>query len=578
MAQSAADQHLASDLRAIAQRAMHLFDVAGASVAVMREDRLILCEGLGVRDARSGAPVDAETLFAIGSATKSFTTASLALLVEDGALEWDAPVRRYLPEFALQDPVASSEATPTDLACHRVGLPRHEFSWYKSGLTRAQLVQRLRYLPPSRPFRTAFQYQNVMFATLGYLVERIAGKTWEDFAHERILGPLGMRRTNFSVAVAQADGNHATPYGQSKGERREVPFANIDAIAPAGAINSCAKDMAQWLRVHLGGGAVDGTQLLGAASVDLLHRPQMVLPQTDDDGRRLAPAYALGWFTEVYMGHRLVHHGGNIDGFSAMVMLAPTQGLGIAVLSNQELSAFPATLAYAVVDRVLDLPGRDWPAYAKERVEQRLVLEQQSGDYAAGRIADTAPSHALSAYAGTYEHPAYGAVRIGVDAGNLTFSYHVWPEPIAMEHHHYDVFTLRAEVETIPTSWQVPFRTGLDGSVASFEIQFEPLTEPIAFRRRAADTAPSREDLGRLVGGYKVAGVQPMAIALQGDGALSLTLPGQPAYTLVPESSRRFALKGLPGFAVEFTLEEQGRARSGQLIQPNGIFPFTADD
>ncbi len=565
---------VAADLRGIVQAAMTALNVAGAAAAVVHEDKVLLCDGFGVRDLAHGGAVDDETLFAIGSATKAFTAMSIAMLAEEGRLDWDTPVRSYMPDFSLHDEVASQAVTPRDMACHRVGLPRHELSWYKAGLSRAELVRRLRYLELSRPFRTTFQYQNMMFTTLGYLVERLAGKTWEEFAGERILAPLGMRRTNFSVHRSQADQNHARPYARRNGASVEVPFADIDALGPAGAVNSCARDMARWLRLHLGDGEVDGARLVSQASLQLMHSPQMVIPQTARDERRYAPAYGLGWFTEVYMGKAVVHHGGNIDGFTAMVMLVPEERLGVAVLCNQEMSALPAAVAYAVVDRVLGLPERDWPAYLQAEMEKLLTVAHQGGDYSQQQVQGTAPSLGLEGYLGTYEHPAYGSLRIAPGEQGLAMTYHPWPEPLPLEHFHYDVFVLHAELETIPTSWRIPFRLGLDGRVESLEIQFEPTTPPIVFRRLPDAGTMPRHELSRCLGLYLVAGIQKMRVELKGDAALTLTLEGQLPYELVPEGQGRFGLKGLPGFSVQFDLAPDGTCRGGQVIQPNGMFPF----
>ena len=573
MAEADAAQ-IASALREIVKKAMTALDVAGAAVAVVRADEVLLCDGFGVRDLADGEAVDDETLFATGSATKAFTTMSVAMLAEEGKLDWDTPVRSYMPDFALHDQIASAEVTPRDLACHRVGLPRHELSWYKAGISRAELVRRLRYLEPSRPFRTTFQYQNMMFTTLGYLVERLSGKQWEEYAGERILAPLGMRRSNFSVHRSQADQNHARPYARKSGANVEVPFAaDIDALGPAGAVNSCAKDMVGWLRLHLGDGEIDGVRLISQASLNLMHSPQMVIPQVVRDDRRHAPAYGLGWFTQVYMGKAVVYHGGNIDGFSAMVMLVPEERLGVAVLCNQEISALPAAVAFAAVDRALGLPERDWPAHLRDEMEKLLAAAHQGGDYSRERVPGTGPSLALEAYAGTYEHPGYGTLRIAHGESGLALSYHPWPEPLPLEHFHYDVFVLRAELETIPTSWRIPFQLGLDGRVASLEVQFEPATPPIVFRR-LLETAVSGRELSRYVGSYAVAGIQKMRIELKGDAALAMALEGQPAYELVPQSQDRFGLKGLQGFSVQFELASDGTCRGGHVIQPNGMFPF----
>ena len=563
-----------AELREMTARALEGLGVVGAAVAVVQDDEVLLCEGFGCRDLASGQKVDAETLFAIGSSTKAFTTLSVALVAEDGKLDWDAPVRRYLPEFALRDPFASAEVSARDMACHRVGLPRHEAVWYKADLSRAEIVERVRHLEPSRPFRTTFQYQNMMFTTLGYLVERVSGKTWEAFAKERILDPLGMTRTNFSVQRSQADPNHARPYKDQDGTSREVAFADLGAIGPAGSINSCARDLAKWLRLHLGAGEVDGRRVAAEASLAMVHMPHIVLPPSDRDERRRAAAYGLGWFTEVYQGVPVVHHGGNIDGFTALVLLVPSRRLGVAVLCNQEISVLPTAVAYTVVDRLLDLPRRDWPAYLKAERDKMLGVARQAGDFSAERVAGTRPTHPLEAYAGDYDHPAYGTVTIASDAEGLALRYHMWPEALRLEHFHYDVFVVRAELETIPMALRMPFRLGLDGAVEAFDLQIEPAVAPATFRLKAVRPVLSRADLERYAGGYVLAGIQKVRVEAAGDGALAAFVEGQPALRLTAEGGHRFGAQGVPGLSVQFEVGPDGACRGGRLNTPNGSLPL----
>jgi CubicO group peptidase (beta-lactamase class C family) len=563
-----------SELRESIGRALKTLGVVGASVVVVQDGETVLCEGFGRRAADADGPADAETLFAIGSATKAFTTMSIALLAEDGKLDWDAPIRTYLPEFALHDAFASAEVTPRDMACHRVGLPRHEAVWYKSPLSRAEIVERVRYLEPSRPFRTTFQYQNMMFTTLGYLVERVSGQVWEAFAQERILDALGMTRTNFSVHRSQADPNHARPYGQKDGASHELPFADIDTSGPAGSINSCARDMAEWLRLHLGNGEVDGRRIVSEASLQMMHQPHIVLPPSERDERRRAPAYGLGWFTEVYQGIPVVHHGGNIDGFSALVFMVPEKNLGIAVLCNQEQSVLPAAVAYMAVDRLLGLPERDWPAYLKEEMDKMLGVARQAGDFSAERVAGTSPSHPLEAYAGLYEHPAYGTVKVENGPPGLHLHYHMWPGAVPLEHFHYDTFVVRAEIASIPMALRMPFRLGLDGTVESFEVQIEPSVEPATFRRKAVAPSLSQGELARYAGTYMLAGIQKVRVEVAGDDALAAFVEGQPALRLVAEGAGRFGAKGAAGLSVQFEVGPDGTCLGGRLSTPNGLFPL----
>ena len=198
----------------------------------MKDGKVILAKGYVERDTQKHLPITPQTLFAIGSITKSFTVSAMGMLVDAGKLDWDQPVRHYLPEFKMYDPVASEHMTPRDLVTHRSGLPRHDMVWYSSDFSRADLVRRLRYLQPSKDFRSKFQYNNLMVMTAGYLVGRVAGTTREDFVRQRILVPLGMRSTNYSVADSQKSADFAMPYQNADGVVKDMPFHNIDQIAP----------------------------------------------------------------------------------------------------------------------------------------------------------------------------------------------------------------------------------------------------------------------------------------------------------------------------------------------------------
>src|SRR6185436_15542982 len=181
------------------------WDVPGCAVAIVSGGETIWVKGSGLRDVDAKQPVTPDTLFAIGSCTKAFTTFVLATLVDEGKLAWDTPVRDYVPEFRMHDPIASERMTPRDLVTHRSGLPRHDALWYNATIDRAAMVHRLPYLPESKDFRTDFQYNNLMFLTAGYLAERVGGKTWEELVRARVFAPLGMQRSNFSVRDSQKD-------------------------------------------------------------------------------------------------------------------------------------------------------------------------------------------------------------------------------------------------------------------------------------------------------------------------------------------------------------------------------------
>ncbi len=323
------------EIRNYIDTSLAMWNTPGISVAIVMNDSVLMAEGFGYRNLEDSLPVTSKTLFAIGSCTKAFTTAAMGILVDEGKLDWEAKVTEYLPAFQLHEDYATDHMNLIDLVTHRSGLPRHDALWYGSSLTREELFKRLKYLEFSEEFRTEFQYNNLMFMTAGLLVGHVAGTTWEDFVKKRILDRLGMINSNFSVNISQQADDYALPYIEKKDSITLTDFRNIDAMGPAGSINSNAEDMARWLKLQLNGGEVNGNEIISSTNIDLMHSPQIIMKGKTANPEILFSAYGLGWGMESYRGHYLVQHGGGIDGFTAMVTLLPQDDIGIVVLANK---------------------------------------------------------------------------------------------------------------------------------------------------------------------------------------------------------------------------------------------------
>ena len=313
---------------------MRDWKVQGMAVAIVHKNKVILSRGFGYRNVAENLPVTEETLFAIGSCTKAFTAAGVCLLQEDGTVDLDKPIRDYMSEFKLFDDYVSQNMSPRDLLCHRSGLPRHDIMWYGSPATRRELFARFRYLEPSQPFRTTYQYQNLMFMTAGVLIEDVSKLSWEEFTRNRILNPLDMNSTNFSINDMQKANDYSTGYAEPGGMVSPIPYMNIDAVGPAGSINSNVKDMSKWLLALINGGKYNGKKILSENTIRQLQTPAMVSPaqvplQYDESFYNM---YGLGWTITSYRGHVRVDHGGNIDGFSASTCFMPRDSIGVVVL------------------------------------------------------------------------------------------------------------------------------------------------------------------------------------------------------------------------------------------------------
>jgi CubicO group peptidase (beta-lactamase class C family) len=544
-----------------AQQALKDWKCAGVAVAIIQDGKVTLAKGYGLRDVKNNKPVTTKTIFAIGSSTKSFTVTSLGVLVDQGKLDWDKPVRDYLPEFRLMDMFAAERMTPRDLVTHRSGLPRHDLMWYDSPLSREEIFQRLRYLDPSKDFRTTFQYQNLMFMTAGYLAGQLSGSTWEEHVRKTIFAPLEMSSSNFSVNDSQKSPDYSLPYSVVKENIKEIPFQNIDQIGPAGSINSNVEDMAKYVLMHLN----KGKGVVSEKNASQMQSPQMSIGGPGQDKELGPQSYGMGFFLTTYRGHYLVHHGGNIDGFSALVTFMPQDNIGMVILTNQNGSTVPTIMSYNVYDRLLGLDQIDWTARLKDRQAKGKQSEEDAKKKGfTTQRTGTRPSHDLAEYAGEYEHPAYGVAKVEIAGSELKFKFHKLGGP--MTHFHYDVFEFPQDVNNPESSkMKVQFHTNLQGDLDFLSLPLESTVKDVVFSRRADSRMRERTFLMPFTGSY-VRGPATVSVAMKGDNALTITMPGQGSFDLEPVRGTKFDMKGLHGYSVEFKGDDL------VFYQPNGTF------
>lgn len=558
------------------EAALDAFRVPGAAVAVVHDGDVVLSRGYGVRDREAGAPVTDSTVFPIGSMTKSFTSLLVGDLVEEGRLEWDEPVQEWLPEFRLERDYPSLHATAVDLLSHRTGLPRHDALWMAweeadTVVTRSDFVDDLRHLEPTAEFRTAWQYNNFGYAAAGLLVGRVTDSTWEQQLRGRLLEPLGMRRSNVTVDSTLALADHATGYRvvrPDSGDVRVEPMDHfrIDAMAPAGAVNSSAAEMTRWLELHLEAGEVDGERVVPAGAVERTHRREMPLrggTSAVEGGEVSHESYALGWQVQDYRGHRMLQHGGGIDGFTSLMAVLPEEDLGVVVLSNRVGSAFTRAVALTAVDRALDLEPRDWTARFREQAEQ---ARQTSGSGPSDTArAGAPPSHPLADYAGAYRHPAYGTMRVSSAGDSLVAR--LGALTIDLDHRHYGVFDGRAANPLLQEmSFAFQFETDRSGDVEALTVPLEPSADPLRFEHQAPERLRDPAFLEGLTGTYRVAGME-VEVRFRGERTLVFEQPGGSA-ELVPRQGTRFGVRGQEGIDVEFLVED-GDA-TGMVIRQAG--------
>ncbi len=474
------------DIDAFVAGVMEEWHVPGLAIAVIKDGDVVLSKGYGYRDIDEELPVTPRTLFAIGSITKSFTVTVLGMLADEGALDWDEPVRTYLGDFDLYDEVATQHMTPRDLVTHRSGLPRHDLLWYGSDLTRQELYERLRDLQPSKGFREVFQYQNLMFMTAGLLAGQLAGSSWEGLVQQRIFEPLGMVRSNFSVKDSQRDDDFSYPYNLIDEEARQIDFRLIDEMGPAGSINSSVEEMIRYVQFHIDRGKWGGEELLSEGTARQMQTPQMVIPgdvQYDELGYT---QYGMGFFVTTYRGRILVHHGGGIDGFISLLSFMPREKTGMIVLTNATgvtpAVAVTTTVTRGVYDRILGLEPVDWVGRVKEQQAKAEAAEKE-GEEREARIEGTSPSHALEDYVGIYEHPAYGTLKIELEGDHLGVTFSSFSSPL--EHFHYDVFEVPEDPLDPASGTKLMFLYNKNGVIDRVAVPFEPNVDDIVFTRVA---------------------------------------------------------------------------------------------
>ncbi len=475
---------LVPELDRLAVDSMADWKVPGAALAVVQNGRVVLAKAYGQRDLAAGLPVTTATQFLTCSITKSFTATAVALLHDEGRLDWTRPVRDYLPEFRLADPVATERVTILDLLCHQSGLPRHDWVYLPGDRAPAELLGVMRYLEPCHELRAAYEYNNLCYAVLGLLIERVSGQSYEAFIRGRLTDRLGIT-IGFSLDDLEASADAARPYMMQEDTPLPVPRYPFRAVA-AGAITTSVAGLANWMRLHLGKGEFDGERLVPAALIDALQVPRAWYPQP-------APPefgeshYGLGLRCYSYRGDRVVFHGGGLPGWCAQMTLLPDFGIGVAVLTNcSPMNDVPPVLIWHVVDRLRGREPIDWRERSRTQREQASA-QMQAWKHAREKAGhtDTQPAHKLAAYAGDYEHPAYGVMSIEQQGGALHWSWRGMSA--AMIHRHYETFELPEGLHPLlPYRLAITFLTDREGDIVSLSSPLEPMVKDIVFVRVAA--------------------------------------------------------------------------------------------
>lgn len=551
------------------------WNAPGIGVGIVVGDKLVFAKGYGYRDFEKKLPYTPLTLHQIASNTKLFTAVAAGLLVDEGKLTWDKPVRESVPTINFYNDQLNTTVTLRDMLAHRTGITRHDTIWFKSDLSRKELFDRIKYLEPSEPLRQTFLYNNLMYAAVGYMIELQSGKTWEDFVRERIFGPLKMTSTTFSVADMLKQPEPGVPFSEKRDsfELYQIPYyEDIGGVAPCGAIVSNIQDMSHWLIALMNGGKYEGQQVIPADVLKATLAPAIALPNTATETRGyweiLNPAYGMARWTASYRGHLLAYHGGDLPGFHSQVSFMPKEGIGVIVfVIGDHCAGLYNIVSYNVYERLLGMDQTPWSARQLEtRLKAKKAGTEARAKAGGERVPNTKPSHAIADFAGVYEHPAYGLLKVNLKDGGLQLDFHKIVLPLS--HFHYDRFDTPDDEQYGKTS--LNFQTNPQGDVDKVVTSVDEAEA--VFVRKPETLGPDL--LKKLAGTYETPVGVKFEVVLKEDGNLYLRFAGQADEKLIPYKGTKFRIKDFSDIVFEFTVEN-GTVKSLKQVDPSGetVFP-----
>jgi CubicO group peptidase (beta-lactamase class C family) len=472
------------------QQAMKEWQVPGVAIGIVKDDSLIFARGYGVKELGKEAKVDEHTIFAVASNTKAFTAALLGMLVDEGKINWDDYVVNYMKDFQMYDPYITREINIKDLLTHRSGLPTFggDHLWIGSEQSREDIIARIRYLEPTAPFRTKFQYQNLMFLVAGQLIPKITGQNWDDVIKERIFKPLGMVESMTTMAELKEKENVAAPHEIVGGKVAPVEYDYTDNTAPAGAIKSNVLDMAQWMRFNLSSGVYKGKQILSQKVMREMHTVQFPLPISSFSEEKLGTrfaGYGLGWSIYDYKGRKIISHGGGLSGMISYQVLVPEEKLGVIVVTNFAPNSLPRVLTYRILDAFFGEPEQDWNViYLEQKKKEDEKKQKAEQELQEKRAQKTKPSLKLEEYAGKYFDVLSGEAEVRLENDKLVFDYN--PRHIGdLEHWHHDTFRViwRNPIYDMAPKSFLTFYLDENGEVEKLKVTFY---DPIYFKKLPA--------------------------------------------------------------------------------------------
>ncbi|HXZ40468.1 MAG TPA: serine hydrolase [Terriglobales bacterium] len=551
------------------------WNTPGIGVGIVVNDKLVFAKGYGYRDYEKKLPFTPTTLCQIASNSKLFTAVAAGMLVEEGKLTWDKPIRESVPTIQFYNDQLNNNATLRDMLSHRTGVTRHDLIWFKSDFTRKELFEKLKYLEPEQPMRETFLYNNLMFSAVGQIIELKSGQTWEQFVKERIFTPLDMNTSTYTIADMVNHPDHGVPFREKRDsfELYKIPYyEDTQGVAPAGAVISNIDELSHWLIALMNDGKYNGKQVLPASVLKATTEPAIGLPNTLGESQGfwelLNPAYGMGRETAAYRGHLITFHGGDLPGFHSQVSFLPNDHIGVIVLVISDHSApLYNVVSYNVYERLL---GMDQTPWSQRRLAQRLASKKAGTEARAkaggDRVPNTKPSHALTDYAAEYENPAYGIMKIGLKDDQLQFGFHEFQFPLS--HFHYDRFDTPNDEQY--GRFSVNFRTNPEGDIDSLVTSLDEAE--VVFTRKPGTLDPKL--LQSLAGTYLTPSKVKFQVVYQPGAGLSLAFPGAPPHPLIPLKGLQFRTPQFANDIYEFVVEN-GQVKALKERDPEGEYTYT---
>ena len=487
---SLSQENLETDLDDYVPKVLKEFQVPGIAVGVIKEGKLIFAKGYGVKDINTNEPVTASTLFQIASNSKAFTSACLAILVDQGKLDWNDRVIDKLPGFKMSDPYVTNEMRVQDLLCHRSGLSLGAgdlMYWPPSDFTRDQILYKLRYVPLSTSFRSTYAYDNILYPVAGELIKVVSGMSWEEFVQKNIFDQLGMSHSLTGVKQLVETDDYATPHTLVNEKLTTAKMTDWDNVAPAGGVITSVNDISKWVITQLDSGRISYTdkRLFDKKETVQMWMPYINIPlKTPPPGlsalKANFSAYGLGWRISEYRGEKLVWHTGGLLGFVTRVTMVPDKKIGVIVFTNQESGAAFNTVTYFILDELLGTKDTDWlDEYSKLVNKSKTKVDEEIAKMDSLRNKDSKPSLPLAKYTGTYKDKWYGTVSVKYINGKLYMQFDHTPDLDGeLEHWQYDTFAARWKDRTLHGDAFVTFSLSSDGSVPNIKMEkFRPDTD-----------------------------------------------------------------------------------------------------